>query len=266
MPCCLPSPSSPPLATETLRKCPTAQWNRTICLSSFRPVTCKWIGTAIFVSINRRSIVLLGEGQLCSIGYATIGIPIFLLCVANISGVLGEMFRFIYGKIICRPCRMIKKRRAAARKAKLEEDIGASIDPVPMNGWSNESDANRKVSIKKPDNAMIANAPLDEGENQGRNERVAVPLTVTMIIIAAYIWIGSALFHNFEGWTMIQAGYFCFITLGKSHALSLTCPFRLRFFFQQLLASGISWVEKWLVEDEFTDDVFLGSWPTQGWS
>jgi hypothetical protein len=61
---------------------------------------------------------------------------------------------------------------------------------------------------------LATNDEIDE-EEQLRNQRTAVPLTVTMIIIAAYIWLGSVLFHNFEGWTMIQSGYFCFITLGK---------------------------------------------------
>ncbi|CAF0871027.1 unnamed protein product [Adineta ricciae] len=131
------------------------------------------------------------EGQLCCICYATIGIPIFLLCVANISGVLGEMFRFIYGKIICAPCKLIKRRSAATRKAKAEEE---------------------NAVVKGPINNMGDDDDFVEDE-QPSNHRVAVPLTVTMIIIAAYIWIGSALFHNFEGWTMIQSGYFCFITL-----------------------------------------------------
>ena len=61
---------------------------------------------------------------------------------------------------------------------------------------------------------LTSDDDLDD-EDIRRNRRVTVPLTVTMIIIAAYIWIGSALFHNFEGWTMTQSGYFCFITLGN---------------------------------------------------
>jgi potassium channel subfamily K, invertebrate len=142
----------------------------------------------------------LGEGQLCCICYATIGIPIFLLCVANISGVLGEMFRFIYGKIICRPCFMWKRRRALARRTELQQQLERG---------ANESQ--QKLPTKKPDEGAVADLLLD----QQRQQRVAVPLTVTMIIIAGYIWIGSALFHNFEGWSMTQAGYFCFITLGK---------------------------------------------------
>ncbi|UJR15593.1 hypothetical protein I4U23_002529 [Adineta vaga] len=148
------------------------------------------------------------EGQLCCICFATIGIPIFLLCVANISGVLGEMFRFIYAKIICAPCTLMKRRRATARKAKEEEENGTSTNPVV---WSAQDDI-KKNSIKPPINATgIANDVDDDIQRE--NQRVAVPLTVTMVIIAAYIWIGSVLFHNFEGWSMTEAGYFCFITL-----------------------------------------------------
>lgn len=34
------------------------------------------------------------EGQIVCVCYATIGIPLFLMCIANISGVLGDMFRY----------------------------------------------------------------------------------------------------------------------------------------------------------------------------
>lgn len=157
----------------------------------------------------------IGEGQLCCICFATIGIPIFFLCVANISGVLGEMFRFLYSKILCGPCSFVKKRRAQARKAKLEEESGISSDRAQPNGWK-LNDENRANSRQRLSNTFFnKTAEIDEEEAR-RNQRVAVPLTVTMIIIAAYIYIGAAIFHNFEEWTMMQSGYFCFITLGKS--------------------------------------------------
>ena len=133
--------------------------------------------------------------------------------MANISGVLGEKFRFIYSKIICAPCAFVKKRRALARKTKLEEESGMHYDRINPGGWALE-DENERNSIKRSSQAMVAENEIDE-EEQRRNQRVAVPLTVTMVIIAAYIWIGSALFHSFEDWSMMQSGYFCFITLGK---------------------------------------------------
>ncbi len=156
--------------------------------------------------------IILGEGQLCSLCFATIGIPISLLCLANISGALGQLFRFLYAKIICGTCFYIQKRRAKARKAKLEEETGISIGPANPSGWTLDDD-NRKTSGKILSNPMTNINEIDD--EQGKIERIGIPLTVTMIIIAAYITIGSALFHNFEGWTMMQSGYFCFITLGK---------------------------------------------------
>lgn len=39
------------------------------------------------------------EGQIVCVCYATIGIPLFLMCIANISGVLGDMFRYSNKKI-----------------------------------------------------------------------------------------------------------------------------------------------------------------------
>jgi hypothetical protein len=137
------------------------------------------------------------------------------LCVANISGVLGEMFRFLYGKVICKPCNMIKKRRAMQRKAKLEEESGMDSNRVNTGGWAID-DNNNDNSSKKPPNAFSNDSNLDDDE-QRQNQRVTVPLTITMLIIAAYIWAGSMIFHSFEGWTMTQAGYFCFITLCKDN-------------------------------------------------
>ena len=51
---------------------------------------------------------------------------------------------------------------------------------------------------------------LDEEE---ADEKVTVPLTVTMLIITIYLLLGALLFHKFEEWTLVQAGYFCYITL-----------------------------------------------------
>ncbi|CAF1434785.1 unnamed protein product [Adineta ricciae] len=153
------------------------------------------------------------EGQICCICYATIGIPIFLLCIANISGVLGEMFRFVYGRICCGACYMIKRRRAQARKAKAEENRVNNMDGngTKSNGWDADDNINES-SEKKGQSKTLENEAGDVDESLD-DQRVTVPLTITMLIIAVYIFVGSVIFHNFEQWTMTQAGYFCFITL-----------------------------------------------------
>jgi hypothetical protein len=108
---------------------------------------------------------------------------------------------------------MIKKHRALARKRRLAEESGMDINRVNNNGWSTD-DNNNDNSIKKPINTFMNEMDGNPNDQEG-NRRIAIPLTITMLIIAFYIWFGSLLFHKFEQWTMIQSGYFCFITLGK---------------------------------------------------
>jgi hypothetical protein len=167
--------------------------------------------------------------------FLLIGIPIFLLCVANISGVLGEMFRFLYGKVLCKPCHMIQKRRALARKARLEEESGMNITRVNTSAWSIDDNSNDN-SIKKTGNTIMNESDGDI-EQQG-NQRITVPLTITMLIIAAYIWAGSMIFNKFESWTMTQAGYFCFITLGNEDLICKNIGKFLCFFYLATIGFG----------------------------
>lgn len=158
----------------------------------------------------------------------SLGIPIFLLCVANISGVLGEMFRFLYAKVLCKPCNMIKRRRALARKTKFVEGNGIDPNRVDTSGWS--LDNNNNSPTKKSGNTLINPLNDNQDNDQQGNQRVTVPLTITMLIIAAYIWAGAMIFHKFEGWSMTQAGYFCFITLGMQMNFSRKIPKIILFF------------------------------------
>jgi hypothetical protein len=124
------------------------------------------------------------------------------------------MFRFLYSRVICGPCTLVKKRRAKVRKDKIEEETGIRTDEPRPSVWKLDNEDSRKIPGKRLSNSTDHVDDIDE-EDLRRNQRIGVPLTVTMIIITTYILIGSVMFHNFEGWSMIQAGYFCFITLGK---------------------------------------------------
>ena len=108
------------------------------------------------------------------------------MCVSNLSGVLGDMFRFVYSRICCGLCNRKDKKHATSKND------------------SFSAPENQKTKIV--DNEENMNA--DNAE-----EKVSVPLTVTMLIITAYIIFGAFLFNMNEGWALITAAYFCFITL-----------------------------------------------------
>jgi hypothetical protein len=173
------------------------------------------------------------EGQIVCICYATIGIPLFLMCIANLSGTLGDMFRFVYAKVCCRLC-LRKKRPSPAPSTpslageanKAETKFGKNVTSKDgtVDTISNKSDSKAPVPGDKTpapgdktpegDNLPLATEPnVIEEEEEEEDERVTVPLTITMIIITIYILIGAVLFNFFEGWGYVASGYFCYITL-----------------------------------------------------
>lgn len=143
------------------------------------------------------------EGQIVCICYATIGIPLFLMCIAKISGVLGDMFRFVYARICCRLC-MKKKNPPANQPIDETKNTDGKVNQTGINHISDWD--TKKNGAKVVDD--------DELEEDKENEdKVTVPLTITMIIITMYILFGALIFHLFEDWGGVEAGYFCYITL-----------------------------------------------------
>lgn len=108
---------------------------------------------------------------------------------------------------------MIRKRHQRARRAKLEKDNGMYADEAHKSGWTVNDNNNNTNRLSKIADRILDEADPDDDESSQKRP-ITVPLTITMLIIAAYIWFGSLIFHRFEDWTMTQAGYFCFITLG----------------------------------------------------
>ena len=159
------------------------------------------------------------------------------MCLANISSVLGDMFRFLYSRVCCRLCLNRKKKSPKALQKetsnanavendmenikKSEEDFDGKVDRVGMESapeWSkNNKKEIEKANKKELDGAKVVDDNEDlENDLKGDeedNEKVSVPLTITMLILTGYIIIGAVIFFKFESWEMISSAYFCFITL-----------------------------------------------------
>lgn len=87
----------------------------------------KWsLFSAILFTITTISTVGYGfiapltwEGRVVCVCYASMGIPIFLMCLTNLSSSLGKMFKFIYTKFdAINPVAKFLKRKRRERKLK----------------------------------------------------------------------------------------------------------------------------------------------------
>ncbi|CAL8095135.1 unnamed protein product [Calicophoron daubneyi] len=145
-------------------------------------------------------------GRITCVIYSLVGIPLMLVYLAIIGNSLAEGFRFIYVNIICCRCfydfirRRHQKRREMLmqwednlREHEAEEARRRGL-PVPL----------KKTLIVEDDE------PLDDASG----EIVAVPLSISVIVLAVYVIFGAAIFCTWEEeWSLIDSAYYSFITI-----------------------------------------------------
>ncbi|KAK7078864.1 hypothetical protein SK128_007285 [Halocaridina rubra] len=120
-------------------------------------------------------------GRLFTILYNVIGIPLLLVFLANIGDFLANSFQYIYSRVCCRWCRW-RRRVSEQKKNQMPESRSLWNDDIGF-------------EVYMP------------------TQRVNVPIVVNLCVIAVYLMIGGGLFGWWEGWDLISAVYFTFITL-----------------------------------------------------
>lgn len=137
--------------------------------------------------------------------------------MASISSVLGDIFRFMYSGLLhcfCCACRSYTRNRrrqkrlihaGKVRNPREADYTGtATVDP----SWP---EANRRIDGKLSDTEYDDDEE-DQDDIWDRMES-RVPFGAVILIIIGYICLGAFMFNKFEGWTIIQSLYFCYITL-----------------------------------------------------
>lgn len=128
-------------------------------------------------------------GRLVTILYAFIGIPLTMICLANVGHVLSISFKLLYRRLIC--------------SKKKKESNTASSDSSSKYLVTNQ----QVIKTETEDSEMVV-ITEDEGVKETH-----VPVYVCLLLVIAYILLGTALFSLWESWDPLTAGYFCFITL-----------------------------------------------------
>ena len=121
------------------------------------------------------------EGKIFCIMYSLIGIPLLLVFMTQIGDWMAVTFRWLYSRILCRWCRA-RRRDSELPPGVDRKSKGLAFDEVGKERYM----------------------PTD---------LVMVPIMVNLILIFSFIFTGALLFANWEGWSAVEASYFCFITL-----------------------------------------------------
>ncbi|GFO43276.1 two pore potassium channel protein sup-9 [Plakobranchus ocellatus] len=182
-------------------------------------------------------------GKLVTIFYALFGIPLTLLCLSNIGSAFAHCFRFLYfhlcKSLACVGC--TPPSTYSTSKSNAKNNIGQNDRRQEMAAYSgvvvypNSNKASSEVNsrgrggeilkdVEDPEDRALTSRskakkrakkqPVNVTTEKVNTAEVRVPVTISLIIMALYIFGGAVLFSLWETeWTYLLGAYFCFITL-----------------------------------------------------
>ena len=160
-------------------------------------------------------------GQIITIPYAIVGIPLTMLTIAHLGGFMATVFRFLFRNVFCGICCTLCRRRRGAYNATVddaEQSESAAVDTVTPAVRMESTEMVRRTAMERVRESYrvmvqwrrgISNALYTED-----NLLVQVPLCVSLLLIVGYISLGALMFGLWEpDWDPVVAFYFSFITL-----------------------------------------------------
>lgn len=121
------------------------------------------------------------NGKMFCMIYALIGVPLYIMFMAQIGDWMATTFRWFYSRVLCRWCRA--RRRDSELPPELDRrEKGIAVDEIGKERYM----------------------PTD---------LVMVPIMVNLMLIFIFIFLGAVMFSLFEDWDPATSAYFCFVTL-----------------------------------------------------
>ncbi|KAL6440280.1 hypothetical protein ACFW04_003096 [Cataglyphis niger] len=164
-------------------------------------------------------------GKIATIGYASLGIPLTLVYLSSAGGLLSRCARGVFTRALCcclcSNCgyccyderRMQEKERRMRKKRQQEELAQQQQQQLqlqePFYVRANASTFTSTVEIKA--------SPKDEVSSLGSGDRpnvtILAPISICLGAMLCYIVAGAFTLHKLDGWSFIDASYFCFMSL-----------------------------------------------------
>lgn len=158
------------------------------------------------------------EGQVATIVYCIIGLPLTLMCVAKLGQAFACAFRVIYHTCCCAICcfACIMKRKEDKHHvpgSDMNDALGVLvIGPDDKKATRPSSKNGNRVNTYTPFKIWKRNVIIKF--KRSLRHDTAVPTYLCLLVMAAYITGGAYFFSIWEPtWRFREAAYFCFVTL-----------------------------------------------------
>ncbi|KER32653.1 hypothetical protein X801_03311, partial [Opisthorchis viverrini] len=149
-------------------------------------------------------------GQIMTILYAVVGIPLFFCYLTTSGNYLASLFRGCYVRV-CRPaCHSMGKgcsRSNGTIKPSRKQSHIKSGSQIVLTERKQERHSVSSEPNKRRIHTSETKPPVVEAE------KVAVPISLTLCMMAVYIVVGATVFTFWEEKDFISSSYFCFVTL-----------------------------------------------------
>ncbi|XP_066594798.1 uncharacterized protein [Prorops nasuta] len=163
-------------------------------------------------------------GKLATMGYASLGIPLTLIYLSSAGGLLSRCARGVFTRALCcclcSNCgyccydekRMQEKERRMRKKRQQEELAQQQQQLQLQEPFYVRANASTFTST-----AEIKVSPKDEVSSLGSGDRpnvtILAPISICLGAMLCYIVAGAFTLHKLEGWSFVDASYFCFMSL-----------------------------------------------------
>ncbi|KAG8320287.1 potassium channel subfamily K member 15-like [Homalodisca vitripennis] len=191
------------------------------------------------------------EGKVITMLYALVGVPLMLVCLSNLGTMLAQTFQSAYSRLCCATpiqkctgnhrttapprgeprstlvavgsdtgravCSLTPEARQLLRKQHLNpQDRDSDDDDPDHTKGSRQHDTPSRVPLiwRAPGESRRAPTPPPRKTPPLRRyPPQRVPAAVVLVLLGGYLSLGALAFAAWEGWSLLDGAYFCFVTL-----------------------------------------------------
>ncbi|XP_076056821.1 potassium channel subfamily K member 15-like [Oratosquilla oratoria] len=153
-------------------------------------------------------------GKLTTIAYAIVGMPLMLLYMANLGEILANTLKFLFFKA-CR-CDLGSVGYYRSSSGTLRPNAGGATRGGGGGGGGGGSSS---VRDRKNPEGLARGRSFQHNKSTKvivgafGGDRKTIPITWCLIILAVYVLAGGIVFAHWEGWSVLDGCYFCYVSL-----------------------------------------------------